>query len=178
MKSVSIATRLVRRWISSLGLALTLGFSGCGGGDGAPVATSEGAKKFALAAVATTEADQAKVVTVSQVSEKRISRTVFEYVFNVTVLNGASPQTDVQATVASVGTGTTVIDGLVVVGSMAANAQVTSADTITLRHDRTYPFDLAKLTWRFSGAVPLTAQPITVRGVVPTRITTLSTGLS
>lgn len=178
MTSVSVSTRLLRCWIHSLGLALALGLSACGGGNDAAVGTSDGVKRAALAAVAASEADQATVVAVSQVSEKRISRTVFEYVFNVTVLNSASPQTDVQATVASVGTGTTVIDGLVVVGSMAANAQVTSADTITLRHDRTYPFDLAKLTWRFSGAVPLTAQPITVRGVVPTRITTLSTGLS
>ena len=108
MKSVSITTRLLRCWIPSLGLALALGLSACGGGDGAGVGTTDGVKRAALAAIASSEADQAKVVAVNQVSEKRISRTVFEYVFNVTVLNGASPQTDVQATVASVGTGTTV----------------------------------------------------------------------
>lgn len=176
MKAGSIATRLLRGLIPSLGLALALGLSACGGGDGVELAATNGVKRAGLAAVTKAEADQAEVVAVSQVSEKRISRTVFEYVFNVSVLNGALPQTDVQATVASVGTGTTVVDGLVVVGSMAANAQVTSADIITLRHDRTYPFDLAKLTWRVSGTVPLTAQPITVRGVVPERVTTLSTG--
>jgi Subtilase family/Lectin C-type domain len=174
MKATSITTRLLRCLrFPSLGLALALGLSACGGGDGAGLGGGDGVKRAALAAV---EADQAKVMAVNQISEKRISRTVFEYVFSVTVLNGASPQTDVLATVASVGTGTTVIDGVAVVGNMAANAQVTSADTITLRHDRTYQFDLTKLIWRVSGTVPLTAQPITVRGVVPERLVALSTG--
>ena len=80
MKSVSISTRQGRCWIPALALALALGLSGCGGGDGAAVGTNDGAKKFAVAAIAKVEADQANVVAVSQVSEKRITRTVFEYV--------------------------------------------------------------------------------------------------
>ena len=176
MKVISFSASLIRYLIASIGLAFALGLSGCGGGSDVAATPIAESKKNTVMAKFAAETDPAKVVAVSQISERRISRTVFEYVFNVTVLNGSLLQTDVQATLASVGTGTTVVDGLVVVGNMAANARVTSADTITLRHDRTHPFDLSKLVWRVSGTVPLTAQPISVRGVVPERVVTLSTG--
>ena len=151
MKSVSIATRRLRCWIPSLGLVLALGLGACGGGDGGGLGGGDGVKRAALAASAT-EPDLAQVVSLSKVSETRISRTVYDYVYRVTLLNGAYFQQDVVATVKGVGVGTTIIDGVVAVGNMAAREQRTPDDTITLRHDRAKPFDLAAVTWSVIGA--------------------------
>lgn len=87
------------------------------------------------------------------VSEKRISRTVFDYTYKVTIQNDATARQDVMAQVAAVGAGTSIQDGAVTVGSLTANQQVSPADTVTLRHDRLQPFSQAAITWTFTGTV-------------------------
>ncbi len=93
----------------------------------------------------------ASVVSLSLISETRVGRTVYDYVYRVTVKNGTQPQTAVIAKLTAAGTGTTILDGSSVVGDMTANATVTPADTITLRHDRAYPFNPAALAWQVDG---------------------------
>ena len=151
MKSVSIATRLLRCWIPSLGLALTLGLSACGGGDGIGVGATDGVKRTALATVSAVEPDPAQVVAFTKISEKRITRTLYEYVYSITVKNGRVPQQGIVATITNVGAGTTIVNGSVTVGELLSNASITPTGTITLRHDRALPFDLAAITWQVVG---------------------------
>ena len=151
MNPVSIATRLLRRSIPSLGLALALGLSACGGGDGVGLGASDGVKRAALAAVSAVEPDPAQVVAITKISEKRITRTLYEYVYSITVKNGSVPQQGIVATITNVGAGTTIVNGSVVVGELLSNASITPTGTITLRHDRALPFDLAAITWQVAG---------------------------
>lgn len=93
----------------------------------------------------------AAVTGLSKVSETRVGRTSYEYVFKVTVKNTGGAYRGVVATITGVGTGTMVIDGTVSIGELATGATVTASDTITLRHDRSFPFDTAALAWTFTG---------------------------
>ena len=102
-------------------------------------------------AAAVAVAASASVVNLTQLAERRITRTVFEYDFRITVQNGAIAQSGINATLAAVGAGTSIVDGNVAVGNLAAGASAAPADTITLRHDRTRPFNTAALTWAVTG---------------------------
>lgn len=108
---------------------------------------------IALAAlVASTALYAAPTVTGMQlISEMRVSRTVFDYTYKVTIQNDATARQDVAAQVATVGAGTSIQDGAVTVGGLAANQQVTPTDTVTLRHDRLQPFSQAAISWTFTG---------------------------
>jgi hypothetical protein len=114
---------------------------------------------------ATTSVVPAVVITgIKKLSETRISRTVYDYVFQVSFKNnGSVPQTGVAATLTAVGPGATIQDGSVNVGNLVAGGTATPTDTITIRQDRTLPFNEAMLIWTVSAndAVP---PPETVAG--------------
>jgi subtilisin family serine protease len=95
----------------------------------------------------------ATVVSITKVSETRVSRTVFDYAFRITVQNGASPLTGVVATLVSAGPGTTIVSGNVSVGDLAPGALVTPTGTVTLRHDRARAFDQSALRWEVTGTI-------------------------
>lgn len=141
-------------------LAAVFVLQGCGGNDAGHTAlaadTSAAAapRVRALAstpAAAVTSSATASVIALIPVSETRVTRTVYEYVFKLSVLNGAVAQADLVASLTATGAGTQIIDGQAMVGALAAGATATTSDTITLRHDRTRPFDQAALQWQFSG---------------------------
>lgn len=90
------------------------------------------------------------VTDISLVSEKRISRTVYEYTFQATITNDDTARSNVQATLNSAGQGTSIIDGVINVGELTANQVKTSTDTFTIRQDRTFAFDRTALVWVFS----------------------------
>ena len=100
--------------------------------------------------IAQVSAVDVKVKSLIKASETRVSRTVFDYVFRVELVNAGGALTNVKATVTATGDGTTIIDGSIVVGDMAAGQTTTPSDTITLRHDRTKAFDSAALVWGFT----------------------------
>jgi len=106
---------------------------------------------LALVASAQSMAVDLSVVAVTKISEKRLTRTEYEYVMSVTVKNGAQPLTNASETLTAAGSGTTIIDGSVVIGSLAANAQVTPGDTITIRQNISIPFNQAALVWSPAG---------------------------
>ncbi len=91
------------------------------------------------------------VTDIALVSEKRISRTVFEYTYKATITNDSIARKNVQATLSRAGTGTTIIESAINVGELTANQVITPTDTFTIRQDRTYAFNRAALTWSFSG---------------------------
>jgi hypothetical protein len=149
-----------RRWAACLGAAGVL--VACGGGGSAP--TSENLQSAPLEAYAIAVSSAAispSVIGLTKVSETRVNRTTFDYVFKVTVQNGSQTLSNVTATVVGTGPGTTVIDGNAALGDMGASASATSTDTITLRQDRTLIFELALLSWQVAGtpvAVPASLQ--------------------
>ncbi|MFO1429491.1 MAG: thrombospondin type 3 repeat-containing protein [Candidatus Competibacteraceae bacterium] len=82
-------------------------------------------------------------------SETRIGRFIYEYTYKTDVTNSSSaPYTNVTATVTSGSANTTVMDGNLSFGTVAANSSKQSDDTFTIRQDRRYPFSL---NWTVAG---------------------------
>ena len=106
-----------------------------------------------LAPFAHAQAPALTVVSLTKLSETRITRTDYDYVFKITVQNGAQALTNASEILTAVGQGTTIVDGRVQIGALAANAQVIPADTITLRHNRLFPFNETALVWAAAGTV-------------------------
>ena len=148
----------------AIGLFLAMSISGCGGGT-SPTETAV-ANGTQMRALSVSTPVGVTVVSLTKVSEARISRTVYDYVFKITVKNDSIAKTAIMATATGAGSGTTIFDGSVLVGDMAANAAVTPSDTITLRHDRVMPFKPSALVWQISEPingfpVPPDPNPIT-----------------
>ncbi|MGV8836421.1 pectate lyase family protein, partial [Cellvibrio sp.] len=93
------------------------------------------------------------VVTLNKLSETRIDRTTYDYVFSVTVQNGAQAVNNAAQTLTASGAGTTILDGSVLLGNLASGEQITPADTIKIRHNRALPFDQSALVWSASGTL-------------------------
>jgi len=91
------------------------------------------------------------VTDITLVNEIRISRTVFEYTYKATITNDGVVRKNVQATLNNVRPGTTIVEGIIDVGELAANQVITSTDTFTIQQDRKFAFDRAALVWSFSG---------------------------
>ena len=104
-----------------------------------------------LASVAHAATPAMTVLSLTKVSETRITRTDYDYVFQITVKNGAQALRNASETLISVGAGTTIIDGNVQLGTFAANASTTPLDTITLRQNRLLPFNEQALVWSAAG---------------------------
>jgi RHS repeat-associated protein len=81
------------------------------------------------------------------VSSARVSRTHSEFTYRVRIHNQGGALQNAAAYVQSHAASTQIIDNEVLVGAVAAGATILSTDTITLRHDRTVPFDPAALEW-------------------------------
>jgi hypothetical protein len=130
---------------------------------------SRGVSLAALAAFACltmpapVQADDRFIVTgIENVGEKRISRTVFEYSYRVSVRNDSSEEgADVVATLVAVPSGTTIVDGRVACGNMLPQGTAAPGrDLIVIRQDRTVPFDPAGLKWSFSSATLVKLEPV------------------
>ena len=140
--------------LSTLAAALLAACGGGGGGGGAngdSQALSVDSPKQILALGMPGDPIDAGVTGMTLVSETRVDRTTYDYVYKLTVKNGTQPQTATVATLTGTGQGTTIVDGSSSVGSLAAGATATPSDTITVRHDRTQPFNTAALTFKVVG---------------------------
>jgi beta-lactam-binding protein with PASTA domain len=93
-------------------------------------------------------------------SSVRSGRTAFDYTYRVVVSNGTPALAAASVSVTSTVATTVVLRGVASLGNLAANSTTTSADTITLRVDRTVPFDPTKLVWTFSGTAQATVPNI------------------
>ena len=144
--------------VASAGLLL----SACGGGGTGPDA-SAGAPAIHRLQITTSVSPSVTVVAVTKLSETRVSRTVYDYVFKITVQNGPQSLSSLKAKLVAVGSGTTILDGDVDVGGIGADAQATPADTIKLRHDRALPFDQAAFRWEFTASSTIALTSLTPR---------------
>ncbi|MCP5260123.1 MAG: DUF1566 domain-containing protein [Rhodoferax sp.] len=97
------------------------------------------------------------VIALTKVNEKRVTRTVFEYQYQVTILGGAISLDGVNAQLVVVGPGTSIVDGAVSVGTVDKGSITSPSDTIKIRHDRAVPFDVNAFSWTISGNPPVTA---------------------
>lgn len=85
-----------------------------------------------------------------KLSEKRITRTVYEYSYQADVTNSGPGVLNVAGTVISNSPYTTIVDDSLSFGDVPASATVTSSDTFTFRHDRSYAFSWSNLAWNIS----------------------------
>ena len=131
---------------------LTATLAGCGGDQGADM--TDATVKVHMGGTALKKSAMAahfEVVELRKVAEKRISRTVHEYTYRVSVRNnGVSGAANVLAELLAVPAGTTIVDGTVAVGSIGISTTVTPTDVIVLRIDRTLPFDPSNLSWKIT----------------------------
>ncbi|MBC7622468.1 MAG: hypothetical protein H7232_03685 [Aeromicrobium sp.] len=146
---------------ASYGLVFVL--AGCGGGgDSTPKANPSGLQIPNAKTLAASQGATTSVVSLVKVSETRVSRTVYDYVFRVVIQNGSAARAALTATALSAGLGTTVISASVLVGDVGAGSSLTPEATITLRHDRAYQFNGAGLAWTFTdgiNGVPVPPEP-------------------
>jgi len=87
------------------------------------------------------------------VSQKRITRTIWEIAYKANIINPGQEALDVKATVISTSAHTVVVEGSLSFGNVPIGGIVASQDTFTIRHDRSYPFVGSALVWdiRISG---------------------------
>jgi hypothetical protein len=137
---------------------LLLFLGGCSGGSTETQGQSTPLGTSRAQAVGNLAAGNVTTVSVDALvlkAERRVSRTVFDYDYQVTLNNQGSALNDVVVQLVAAGVGTTILDGNVNAGFLAANSATTPADTITIRQDRTRALDLAQLSWRINAAPTL-----------------------
>ncbi len=141
--------------------------SSVAGGAGVPVdaaarTTSAAAGTIgdtATAAVAVSEDDVPRVEDVVLVSSTRVDRTRFDYKFKLLVKGAYESYEAGSFSVAKLPKGSQATVATVSLGQIDALRLVPSAETITLRHDRTYPFIKSDLKFTFSGKLAGTSAP-------------------
>lgn len=136
---------------------------GCSGGqselDLQPPVPTGIARGQAAGSVTPDSAASVKVEALALKASRRISRTVFEYDFEVTLLNQGQLLGEVQVLAANAGAGTSIVDGAIQFASLPHGATTAAFDTVTLRHDRTYPFNASALLWKITGVAHTSAMP-------------------
>jgi len=111
---------------------------------------------MALASTLSWAADLS-ITSYTLVSSKRLSATDFEYVYRAQVTNTGPALNNVIGTAVSTNPATTIVQGALSFGNLAAGGTATSINTAAFRHNRSQPFDLNRFIWTLSGtpAVPI-----------------------
>lgn len=112
------------------------------------------------------------VTSYQLISERRISRTVFDVTYRLSVRNTGPALIVVSGRASSTSTAVTFQDNLVNFGDIASGTPANSTDTFTVRHDRTRTFNPNQLAWVFTAAPgdgvppdPGPANDVTVAGI-------------
>lgn len=161
LKLICLPSRwtLTCRWVL---VCLVFGFAGCGGDEGRQDASVPAQTRQSALATAGAEQPQAlSVIALTKVSEVRVDRTTFDYTFQVSIRNDGQGRADILARMTNAGLGTSIIDGEVRVRVLESGATVVSNDTIKLRHNRAYPFNLSALQWNLQST-----NAVVIRGIV------------
>lgn len=105
--------------------------------------------------------DEPRVEDVILISSKRVDRTRFDYSFKLLVRGAFHSYESGSFNVSKLPSGSSSMVGAVTFGQIDALRRMLSAGTITIRHDRTYPFVKGDLKFLFAGKV---AAPDTTPG--------------
>ncbi len=158
----------------------------CGGGsEGSTQRAASGdraqASSILATAAQTNAANELRVVELAKLSEVRVSRTVFDYTFQVRVRNtGSASYENVHLTLTSVGPGSSIVDGVATLNRIAGNAEAITNDSVTIRQDRIQAFDLSNIKWQIEATAASSPQEqlaaLESSGAIPTleRGTTLA----
>jgi hypothetical protein len=158
---MNTCTSLLIHRLRVVAMASSVGvLAACGGGsEPASQAGQDSSRLKPLSVPIAASPPAIGVVELVKVSERRVSRTVFDYVFQIRIRNNSqSGYRNVSLTVISVGQGSSVIDGSVIVANIAPRAVVLLSDSVTIRHDRAQPFDPAQLGWQIEGTLEVSPQ--------------------
>jgi hypothetical protein len=143
--------------LTSVGaLVVLLASTGCGEGSSESATAQFEPPRTMRAQQAGSSSGSAADVSIdvlTLVDSRRISRTVFEYDFEVTVRNDGPAQDEIFVQLTATGAGTTIADAAALVGPMPAGASITPTDRIRIRHDRTLPFQGGQLQWKIDRTV-------------------------
>lgn len=146
----------LRRVVSPLFVTAMLSACGGGGGKDEVISIASGSAQSSKVAlllappslgVVEVAPPGASLVGMAKLTEVRLSRTVFRYTYQVSIANGANSLKNVRVHLTAVGDGSTIEDGLAVVGNVAPQSTVLVPDTISITHDRNKPFDPSALRW-------------------------------
>ncbi|MEM7613022.1 MAG: hypothetical protein AAF270_15160 [Pseudomonadota bacterium] len=85
-----------------------------------------------------------------QVSQTRVGRTTFEFVYRAAVIGGDTNFDEVMVTVTSTSAATVIVDGSLSFGSVAAGETVAASDTFSIRHNLRAPFNPGALVFDIS----------------------------
>jgi hypothetical protein len=109
-------TAFMRSLCLFLVLSITALIAACGGGE------SEKSRRTSLSSVSDTEpvALDASIKSLVKVDELRISRTVFDYKFRIVLEPGSVDAKNVTVSVVAAGSGTTIVEGTILVGEVSA----------------------------------------------------------
>ena len=144
--------------IRSVWLILVVGcllLQSCGGASpesdtdvSATVLENSDSLRYTLAANATADSPTGlQVIAITKLSATKVSRTIYDYVFKVSIENSGEARTGVKASLIQAGKGSNIVDAEATIRNMGAKSFARSNDTITIRHDRTLAFDLTALKW-------------------------------
>lgn len=92
------------------------------------------------------------------VSKTRINRVTFAYTYRATVVNTGTDAWDVTGTVGSAAAGLTITDNALTFGPVPAGGRVLSADTFTVRQNRTGKVTASAFNWSFASGPPFSLQ--------------------
>lgn len=146
-------------------LMLAAAISGCGGGGAAESLTGSStgaAARVRPQSVSNTASAEEQIsdksqwpqiVQLEQVAATRVDRTQYDYTFAIHLRGSGLDIKDGRLTVTAVGDGSTVRDGAATFASLNAGRYQVLSDTITIRHDRTKPFDASKIAFDFGGTI-------------------------
>ncbi len=131
----------------------SLALVACGSGSGAPGAgEAVGPDELPgpapeMAAATVGGVAEIEIGNYALVSSTRVSRTMFDYTYVADASNWSDSPATLSATLASSAATTVVVDGELAFGVVARGDTVQSADTFTIRQDRSQPYDPRALHW-------------------------------
>jgi PKD repeat protein len=108
-----------------------------------------GAFLTALCSSSLVAQQQFQVTKLNLTSTARATRTSFDYTYRVDVHNTGAAATGLTAIVKSTSPNTTIVDGDLAFGDVAAGQTISSSDTFKLRQNRLVPFNPAALSFQF-----------------------------
>lgn len=119
-----------------------IALGGVGGSNGSSGSNGSGGSGGAGGGTGGDSSLRPGVTLLEKVSDTPVDGGLVESVYKVQVINGPDAYSSAIAHVSDAGSGVTVVDGIVRIGSLASGARATPEDTVTLRHAGSLPVNM------------------------------------